>query len=277
MPERVERVNATIAELALASTSLGDFERELLLRLQPVFGFDTACMIWSGFDGAIRHVTALHYDEAQLRRDFPRFMGELTELEMAQITGPEVVLDLEVVAPARRDRLAVYRELLRPNGVSSFVTNVWYAPSGCLGFHFGRVGQARPFGEGDLALLGAIAPSMKLAQSLLASQSLARGGAPRDAWADAWALSARERDVVHLVARGLRNAEIAELLRVSPNTVRNHLAAVFRKADVTSRAELVAMMANAGEAERPRPDRQRGERGWDGHLARLHASRGVAR
>ena len=62
--------------------------------------------------------------------------------------------------------------------------------------------------------------------------------------------------MVRLVARGLSNPEIGALLRVSPHTVRNHLASVFRKASVSSRAELVfAMNAPAvlGEgAERTR-------------------------
>ncbi|WP_437939206.1 response regulator transcription factor [Sorangium sp. So ce341] len=264
-------MNATITELALVSASLGDFERELLQRLQPVIGFETACAVWSGFDGAVRHVTALHYDEAQLRRDFPRFMGELSEAEMARFAAPEAALDAEVIAPARRDRLAVYRELLVPLGVSSFVTNVWHARPGCLGFHFGRAGRARPFRARELDLLRRIAPGMKLAQAFLASEHLARDADARDAWADAWGLSARERDIVRLVARGLRNAEIAELLRVSPNTVRNHLAAAFRKADVTTRTELVALMATADPSERP--GRGRGERRWGAHVARLHASR----
>jgi DNA-binding CsgD family transcriptional regulator len=52
-------------------------------------------------------------------------------------------------------------------------------------------------------------------------------------------LSVKERQVTALVVRGLANREIAALLRVSPNTVRNQLAAVFRKLDVSTRAELV--------------------------------------
>jgi Bacterial regulatory proteins, luxR family len=50
--------------------------------------------------------------------------------------------------------------------------------------------------------------------------------------------------------RGFSNPEIAILLRVSPNTVRNHLVNIFRKADVSSRTELVFMMVAAPEQAR---------------------------
>jgi predicted ATPase/DNA-binding CsgD family transcriptional regulator len=49
-------------------------------------------------------------------------------------------------------------------------------------------------------------------------------------------LSAREVDVLTLVAQGLTNARIARQLFISPNTVNRHLNSVYRKLDVSSRA-----------------------------------------
>jgi predicted ATPase/DNA-binding CsgD family transcriptional regulator len=49
-------------------------------------------------------------------------------------------------------------------------------------------------------------------------------------------LSAREVDVLKLVAQGLTNAQIAKQLFISPNTVNRHLNSVYRKLDVSSRA-----------------------------------------
>jgi LuxR family maltose regulon positive regulatory protein len=51
-------------------------------------------------------------------------------------------------------------------------------------------------------------------------------------------LTAREREVALLAARGLRNGEIAEKLSVTKNTVRFHLRAAFQKLDVDRRAKL---------------------------------------
>jgi DNA-binding CsgD family transcriptional regulator len=44
---------------------------------------------------------------------------------------------------------------------------------------------------------------------------------------------------------GLTNREIALACGTSPNTVRNQLAALFRKAEVSTRTELVAWVLGA--------------------------------
>lgn len=60
------------------------------------------------------------------------------------------------------------------------------------------------------------------------------------------ALTAREHDVLDLVARGLTNAEVARRLGVSDKTVRNHVSNVFSKLHVAGRAEAVARARDAG-------------------------------
>jgi DNA-binding CsgD family transcriptional regulator len=55
------------------------------------------------------------------------------------------------------------------------------------------------------------------------------------------ALSAREQDVLHLLREGYRPRSIAEILHLSPQTVRNHLKAVFRKTGTHSQEELITM------------------------------------
>ena len=55
-------------------------------------------------------------------------------------------------------------------------------------------------------------------------------------------LPPRQREIAAYVARGLRNAEVAALLGLSPLTVRNQLASIFRKLDVSTRAELVFLV-----------------------------------
>jgi DNA-binding CsgD family transcriptional regulator len=57
--------------------------------------------------------------------------------------------------------------------------------------------------------------------------------------AQAYGLSARERDVARLCFRGLTTKEIAAALHISPYTVQDHLKRIFDKTGTRSRAELV--------------------------------------
>jgi DNA-binding NarL/FixJ family response regulator len=60
-------------------------------------------------------------------------------------------------------------------------------------------------------------------------------------------LSAREREVLALVAAGISNKGIARELRVSPNTVKFHIAAILDKLDAGTRAEAVVAALRRGE------------------------------
>jgi ATP/maltotriose-dependent transcriptional regulator MalT len=60
-------------------------------------------------------------------------------------------------------------------------------------------------------------------------------------------LTARERQILSLVAAGVSNKGIAAKLAVSPNTVKFHLSALFAKLHVTRRAEAIAAAARSGE------------------------------
>lgn len=53
-------------------------------------------------------------------------------------------------------------------------------------------------------------------------------------------ISGRESQVLALVVEGKTNVEIADTLFISLNTVKNHLKNIFRKMNVSSRAEAVA-------------------------------------
>jgi pimeloyl-ACP methyl ester carboxylesterase/DNA-binding CsgD family transcriptional regulator len=59
-------------------------------------------------------------------------------------------------------------------------------------------------------------------------------------------LSARERNVLELVAQGLENRAIAERLGIAEKTVRNHVSIVLDKLGVHSRAQAIVQAINAG-------------------------------
>jgi DNA-binding NarL/FixJ family response regulator len=53
-------------------------------------------------------------------------------------------------------------------------------------------------------------------------------------------LSPREREVLELIARGLKNRDIARALYISDSTAKVHVRHVFEKLGVRSRAEAVS-------------------------------------
>ncbi len=59
-------------------------------------------------------------------------------------------------------------------------------------------------------------------------------------------LTAREAEVLDLVARGLDNSAIASQLGVSTKTLRNHITSIFSKLDVASRAQAIVRARDAG-------------------------------
>lgn len=59
-------------------------------------------------------------------------------------------------------------------------------------------------------------------------------------------LTARERDVLGLICEGLADKEVAARLGLAPNTVRNHVAALYSKLDVHSRSEAIVWARERG-------------------------------
>lgn len=59
-------------------------------------------------------------------------------------------------------------------------------------------------------------------------------------------LTAREHEVLDLIAAGRSNAELAEVLVLSPKTVRNHVSNIFSKLQVADRAQAIVLARDAG-------------------------------
>jgi LuxR family maltose regulon positive regulatory protein len=59
-------------------------------------------------------------------------------------------------------------------------------------------------------------------------------------------LSQRELEVLHLIALGKTNQEIAQQLIVAPGTVKAHTSSIYRKLEVTNRTEAVARARQLG-------------------------------
>ena len=59
-------------------------------------------------------------------------------------------------------------------------------------------------------------------------------------------LTAREREVLQLIALGHTTQEVAERLHISPHTATRHRANLMQKLDVHNQVELVRIAASRG-------------------------------
>ncbi len=94
--------------------------------------------------------------------------------------------------------------------------------------------------DGEVALVGTAEDA-----DLVVSERVVATAAPGSV-AQGGALTARELEVLRLVARGLSNKEIAADLRITTHTVKYHLAAVLEKLGVRSRTEAVSLGVRKG-------------------------------
>lgn len=59
-------------------------------------------------------------------------------------------------------------------------------------------------------------------------------------------LSARELDVLKLIAKGFSNDEIARTLFISPHTVKNHVSNIYRKMGMDDRTQVAITALRLG-------------------------------
>ncbi len=83
----------------------------------------------------------------------------------------------------------------------------------------------------------------EIARRLMGFFSAPRPTAPAEAFPE---LTAREREVLDLIAKGRTNQEIAKELYLSPKTVRNHISNIFTKLQVADRAQAIIRAREAG-------------------------------
>ncbi|PYP12993.1 MAG: hypothetical protein DMD54_17595 [Gemmatimonadetes bacterium] len=95
--------------------------------------------------------------------------------------------------------------------------------------------------DGEVALVGTAEDA-----DLVVSERIVSTAAPGAVAQAGTALTARELEVLRLVARGLGNKEIAADLRITTHTVKYHLAAELENLGVRSRTEAVSLGVRKG-------------------------------
>lgn len=218
----------------------------MLSRLQQVVGFDAGYIAASWGTAAEGRGAVAEHDALLLRQNLDRYLAEIHEEEVARYTD-RAQIHHQVWSPARQQELAVFRELLTPSGMKHMIVRVGMRGGNLAGFNLERR-SAIPFTDRELALVDAVAPFLHIVEvmTLRTQDECISAEFTRE-----HGLTQRESEFVALAVRGLQNSEIAVVSGVSVNTVRNTLARVFTKVDVTNRAELAYLATRPNAAPEP--------------------------
>ena len=124
-------------------------------------------------------------------------------------------------------RTEFYNDFLRRDGLDHGMNLFLFDGARDLGdFRLWRAKNSPDYGEREANILENLAPYLAKALTRTIAQQ------PN--------LTERERDVVALVARGMRDVEISKILGIGFSTVRTHLNKAMDKTGASNRAELAA-------------------------------------
>jgi DNA-binding NarL/FixJ family response regulator len=179
-------------------------------------------LVLRGLSTILADSPSLHLVTAQQRRAHP----DSIDLVLADVSRCRDVETLQrLTDTVRPGRLVLFCWDLSPHTVS-------------LGLHLGARG-----------CLSKSLPAAALLDSLrriARGEVVVRGVSDRSEAVALAELTTRETEVLALIASGATNQQIAELLRVSPNTVKSYVRAAYRKIDVDSRSRAVLWAVHHG-------------------------------
>lgn len=207
-------------------------------RMHRLMPFDAAALSrWDPVRRVHTTVAATGYDAA-VTGFLDRQLHRLPLFRVPLRTGEPVrIRDL----PAGRRRGPVFDEVIEPSGFAEGVTLCLFdATRRYVGMLNASFYDTRGPDDERTTLLAL------LAGDLAATVVTPLRAVPRDGGMPAARLTARELDVLRLVAAGLSNPAIAEALGLRPRTVATHIEHVLGRLDVTSRAAAVAAAARLG-------------------------------
>ena len=159
----------------------------------------------------------------------------LMDMQMPGLSGAATTAQLLTVAPETRVLM------LTVSGADDDVLEAMLA--GASGYLVKGTAPEALVASIRAAAAGAAMLSPEIATKLLGR---VRAGSTTDDRARGEVLSERELEVLELIARGKANGEIARMLYLSPNTVRNHISNILSKLQISNRTEATAFAIRSG-------------------------------
>ncbi|MBD2139656.1 LuxR family transcriptional regulator [Anabaena sp. FACHB-1237] len=174
------------------------------------------------------------------------FLDNQLNIDISTPEIPAVCLEANPIGNYVIERHAPTHEelILSPEDWKNFCTrheHIMTGPIVCDGKLVGTLNFARDpgsssFDSNDLADLSAVCIHLSAKIASLRAKSKTITSITNSP------LTARELEIAELVSQGLTNSEIASKLWITQNTVKQALKRMFKKLDVSNRAEMVAKL-----------------------------------
>lgn len=241
-----------VLERCDTAVCLSDFKSQVVEALGSVFGFEhvsffagpTFQTTFTDPTPIVAGHTARMLPEYQERWSHHDIFGSPTSLRMLRAGGLASVSELSALGglPGTATSYAHH-----------FLANTWGMQAGAAmrvdlhAAHTGLVGiftsDETQLGPRELATLRVLSRQLS---------AIARGIPFVSNRQDFRDLTTRQREVIHLIAEGLSNAQIAETLSLAEDSIKKYVSRILATTGCTTRMEL-ALMARTGE-RLPRPD-----------------------
>lgn len=179
-------------------------------------------------------VVAEAADGAQAQKLVERLQPNILLLDPALLRGPQAL------------------QTVRDNSPGTEILILTESPPGEEVLDYIRAGAKGAISKGDtgadlakalrVVAAGEIWARRKVMARVLEELSALSHRVERPQGAPASRLTQRELKIAELVAEGCKNREIAETLRLSEKTVKNHLTNIFQKVRCRNRAQLTAFL-----------------------------------
>jgi DNA-binding CsgD family transcriptional regulator len=225
---------AEVANLAEDSSSRREFRDEVMRRLRRTIGYDAGWFhtldpslpldsgCWDSFD-----MTTIE----RARASWGVYGPQLVALRSAMSASRGVAQDTDVYSARQRERVPWFTDIVRPLGMKHMVwTGLQLRGRELAVIGMARADGGRGFAHASQELLRDVVPALALAESFLGL----RRSPPPDA-----ELTPKEREVLEWFGHGSSYQEVARILHISINTVRQHVRKIYEKLHVSSKVEAV--------------------------------------
>jgi DNA-binding CsgD family transcriptional regulator len=233
---------AEIADLAALAKSRRAFRDEIMRRIRETVGYDggwfhTLDPSLPLETGCWDTVEMINVERARAGWDF--YGPLLLRLRNAMSVSHGVAQDSDVYDARQRERNRWFVDIVGPLRWKHVLwTEVQLGGRELSVIGLARGDAGRRFSGAIQELLRQLAPGLALAESLLQLRS----NTPPElesATNDDPALTPKESEVLELFEHGASYQDVARMLQISINTVRDHVRKIYEKLHVTSKVEAV--------------------------------------